>query len=264
MLLAALSHHGRPAHKPTCSGGGPPEIWKPFANYDPCAVAALLRSGAGRGSRMRSRRVRLYPIRRRCASVLPESSRSQIRSGRMKSSSNSSPTPIKTISTVLARSRQKAVEKWASGGPIGLNTPWLPTCERLFGYEKPRPLQSAVTETPLDWPLLILESETGSGKTEAAILRFAALWRAKLVDGLYFAVPTRAAAKQLHDRVRKAFGAASFRPTHRSRPSSPFRATSSPEVVKGSVSAGSRCAGRTSLTRRRASHDGPRRAPGSF
>ena len=76
--------------------------------------------------------------------------------------------------------------------------------QMLFDYEKPRPLQSAVTEAPLDRPLLILESETGSGKTEAAILRFAALWRAKLVDGLYFAVPTRAAAKQLHGRIRKA------------------------------------------------------------
>ena len=79
---------------------------------------------------MRSRRVRLYPIRRRWRICLPESSRSQIRSGRMKSSSNSSPTPIKTISTVLARSRQKLSKNWASGGPIGLNTPWLPTCER--------------------------------------------------------------------------------------------------------------------------------------
>ena len=56
----------------------------------------------------------------------------------------------------------------------------------------------------MDRPLLILESETGSGKTEAALLRFAALWRAGLVDGLYFAVPTRAAAKQLHGRVRQA------------------------------------------------------------
>ena len=59
-------------------------------------------------------------------------------------------------------------------------------------------------EAPLNRPLLILESETGSGKTEAAILRFVELWRAGLVDGLYFAVPTRAAAKQLHCRVSKA------------------------------------------------------------
>ena len=37
LLLAALSHHGRPARKPTHSGSGPPEIWKPFVGYDPRA-----------------------------------------------------------------------------------------------------------------------------------------------------------------------------------------------------------------------------------
>ena len=75
---------------------------------------------------------------------------------------------------------------------------------RLFGYAQPRPLQHAAAAAPLDRPLLILEAETGSGKTEAAILRFAALWRAGLVDGLYFALPTRAAAKQIHARVDRA------------------------------------------------------------
>ena len=74
----------------------------------------------------------------------------------------------------------------------------------LFEHEEPRPLQKAVEEAPLDRPLLILESETGSGKTEAAIIRFAALWRAGLVDGLYFALPTRSAAKQIHARVHAA------------------------------------------------------------
>ena len=75
---------------------------------------------------------------------------------------------------------------------------------RLFGYATPRPLQRAAADAPLDRPLLILEAETGSGKTEAAILRFAALWRAGLVDGLYFSLPTRAAAKQIHARVNRA------------------------------------------------------------
>ena len=71
----------------------------------------------------------------------------------------------------------------------------------MFGHETPRPVQEVVATAPLDHPLLILESETGSGKTEAAVMRFASLWRAGLVDGLYFAVPTRAAAKQLHRRI---------------------------------------------------------------
>ena len=74
----------------------------------------------------------------------------------------------------------------------------------LFGYPTPRPLQQVVANAPLDSQLLILESETGSGKTEAALMRFAALWRAGLVDSLYFALPTRAAAKQIHHRVDKA------------------------------------------------------------
>ncbi len=52
--------------------------------------------------------------------------------------------------------------------------------------------------------LSILESDTGSGKTEAAIARFVRLYQEGLVDGMYFAVPTRSAATQLYDRVVEA------------------------------------------------------------
>jgi CRISPR-associated endonuclease/helicase Cas3 len=59
---------------------------------------------------------------------------------------------------------------------------------------------------------VILESETGSGKTEAALTRFFRLFEAGLVDGMYFALPTRTAAVQMHrrivDAVERAF------PTH--------------------------------------------------
>jgi CRISPR-associated endonuclease/helicase Cas3 len=58
--------------------------------------------------------------------------------------------------------------------------------------------------TSTDGTLSILESATGSGKTEAALGRFARLLEAGLVDSLYFAVPTRAAAKQLYERVKTA------------------------------------------------------------
>ena len=61
----------------------------------------------------------------------------------------------------------------------------------------------AALETPLDEPLVIIESETGSGKTEAALWRFARMYEAGLVDGLYFALPTRSAASQLHARVNR-------------------------------------------------------------
>lgn len=52
--------------------------------------------------------------------------------------------------------------------------------------------------------LVLLEADTGSGKTEAALWRYALLYAAALVSGLYFSVPIRAAARQLHRRVNEA------------------------------------------------------------
>ena len=62
-------------------------------------------------------------------------------------------------------------------------------------------IQEAIHQAPLEEQLVIIESETGSGKTEAALLRFVRMYEAGLVDGLYFALPTRAAAVQIHGRV---------------------------------------------------------------
>lgn len=82
----------------------------------------------------------------------------------------------------------------------------------LSDHPAPRPAQQVVADVPLTEPLVILEAETGAGKTEAALWRFARLYEAGAVDALYFAVPTRAAARQLQARVnaamRRMFGAA--------------------------------------------------------
>ena len=78
----------------------------------------------------------------------------------------------------------------------------VPGFGNLFGIDgSPNAIQKAATETSLDERLVIIESETGSGKTEAALWRFAKMYEQKLVDGLYFALPTRAAATQIHGRV---------------------------------------------------------------
>ncbi|MDE2993989.1 MAG: CRISPR-associated helicase Cas3' [Chloroflexota bacterium] len=69
------------------------------------------------------------------------------------------------------------------------------------GAPTPNAIQETAQRTPLDQQLVIIESETGSGKTEAALWRFAKMYERQLVDGLYFALPTRAAAVQLHRRV---------------------------------------------------------------
>lgn len=65
----------------------------------------------------------------------------------------------------------------------------------------PSPIQRAVGEAP--GPIVVMEAETGSGKTEAALYRFARLFMAGTVDGLYLALPTRVAASQMFERVRK-------------------------------------------------------------
>jgi len=50
----------------------------------------------------------------------------------------------------------------------------------------------------------LIEAETGSGKTEAALRLFQRLFAARKVDGMYFALPTRAAAAQMVGRVEAA------------------------------------------------------------
>lgn len=71
----------------------------------------------------------------------------------------------------------------------------------ISDYPAPRPAQQALGALQADEHLILLEAETGAGKTEAALWRFAALLEAGEVDALYFAVPTRAAARQLHGRI---------------------------------------------------------------
>jgi len=76
-----------------------------------------------------------------------------------------------------------------------------PSFADVFGGFDPRPVQAAMSDDSLG-PLIILESETGSGKTEAALWRYVHLFRSGLVDSLYFALPTRVAATQLYQRVQ--------------------------------------------------------------
>ena len=78
-----------------------------------------------------------------------------------------------------------------------------PDFGQLFNLSSAREnaIQQAAASVAPEERLVIIESETGSGKTEAALLRFARLYEKGLVDGLYFALPTRAAASQIHRRV---------------------------------------------------------------
>ena len=69
-----------------------------------------------------------------------------------------------------------------------------------FGVPEPRPVQVAAVLPGAS--CLVLEAETGSGKTEAALWRFKHLFAQGAVDGLYFALPTRVAATAMFKRVK--------------------------------------------------------------
>ena len=204
LLRAALAHHGRPARRRPPSGSGKAALWAPTDDYDPRTAAELLRA---RGHAW-------FPDAFADGPKLPDTAAlahlfagivtlaDQLGSDEEFFKYESEPDPdymahARRTATKAIRSRNFERAGWANGA--------APTSfQGLFGHPAPRPAQEAAAAAPLDATLLIIESETGSGKTEAAVLRFAALWRAGLVDGLYFAVPTRAAAKQLHGRIGKA------------------------------------------------------------
>jgi len=76
----------------------------------------------------------------------------------------------------------------------------------LLGAWSPRAAQAAVETAPLE-KLVVIEAPTGTGKTEAALIWASRLVAANLVDGLYFAVPTRSAATELHARIGRVMAA---------------------------------------------------------
>lgn len=95
-------------------------------------------------------------------------------------------------SALIARTHQEALDEPVGFSGILKNAAWSPHC-----------VQRETLSHPIhdDGGLTVLESDTGSGKTEAALARFFRLYRQGEVDGMYFAVPTRTAAKQLYERV---------------------------------------------------------------
>ena len=76
----------------------------------------------------------------------------------------------------------------------------MPDFAQVFCVPTPRPMQTAMDRVGLG-SIVVLEAETGSGKTEAALWRFIHLFRLGEVNSLYFALPTRVAASQLYNRV---------------------------------------------------------------
>lgn len=78
---------------------------------------------------------------------------------------------------------------------------------KLFDFDL-RPIQSAAVDIELpDGPLLVvMEDETGAGKTEAALLLAQRMLRAGKGQGLFFALPTMATADAMFARLEGSVG----------------------------------------------------------
>lgn len=71
----------------------------------------------------------------------------------------------------------------------------------LFGEYEPRGIQTLLKDMPLKIGLTIVESDTGSGKTEFALAYASMLIEQNLADGIVFGLPTQATANGLFERI---------------------------------------------------------------
>ncbi len=206
LLCATLSHHGRPPSRSNYFGSGPSALWKPFNCYDPRFAAERLlkccKMWFPRAFEDGPKLPQTPALAHLFAGIVAIAD--QIGSARDEFPFESTPD-----NTYIERARKQARIAMQNRGFCRENRP--EQCSpieftRIFDFKSLHPMQTAIANAPNYCQLLILESETGSGKTEAALIRYISLWREGIVDGLYFAVPTRAAAKQLHQRINRALG----------------------------------------------------------
>ena len=208
LFIAAMAHHGRPLDAYAGHNGLPArralnvckkatENWSAAGGYDPLAQLAHLLDAAEER----------FPAAFAKGAVLPAaapfvslfcglltladwlgSDAALFAIGRPHGAERAAMQPRAAIQAVVGR---------------GLGSLETPNCsfESAFAVDGPRGLQSMAHRDGLGRVALI-EAETGSGKTEAALWRWLALRKQGLVDSLYFALPTRSAAVQLHGRVQ--------------------------------------------------------------
>lgn len=201
-LVAAIAHHGRPLAPDETFYR--PEFWRPRAGLDPFdGIRDLV-------DRVRS----WFPAAFVSGPALPTEPRFQHAfSGALTLAdwigSDATLFPFSEAGEPprmeFARARaREAMERLGLDGRAARRS--LGGAEPAFGSVSehvPRPAQEEMARVPLGTTgsLVVLEAETGSGKTEAALLHYARLLHAGAVDGMYFALPTRTAATQIHRRV---------------------------------------------------------------
>lgn len=210
LLLAAVSHHGEPAFEFSLDGSIQVDHWAGFwrkhNGYDPFAALAELgqaaREAFPQAFQGQADPLSLTPaLEHRFAGLLMLAD--------WLGSHREAFFPFHQEGSRIPWARAQAAKALAAVGlEVGVARQHLagglPPFGQVFDLKaKPKPLQVELARADLP-PLLIAESDTGSGKTEAALMHFLALFAAGEVDGLYFALPTRVAARELYARVKKA------------------------------------------------------------
>ncbi|MCS6803415.1 MAG: CRISPR-associated helicase Cas3' [Dehalococcoidia bacterium] len=208
MLLASLSHHGRPVswsdYDASGIGHSAHRYWRKAGDCNPIASVAALADAA----------FRVFPSA--FATGVPPIDAAPALQQRFAGlvmladwiASDTRFFPYRKSGEEDRPALAREAARWALRA-IGLASPDERSprdFEEALGFA-PSPVQAALLgKLPVDdsTRLLLLEAETGSGKTEAALAWFLRLYAAKEVDGLYFALPTRVAARELYGRVRRA------------------------------------------------------------
>ena len=208
LLQASISHHGRPlgvSPGKECEG-----IWKPVLDktgsvlYDPAKTLASM------GERMKQS----YPLAfEECHQPLPDQPAFvHLFAGLVQLADWLGSDTREGFFPYTApgedRTQTAAMRAKYAVHAIGLDVNhWRaelsgvpPTFSTAFDVAEARPMQLAAADLSLG-NIVVLEAETGSGKTEAALWRFVQLFESGKVDSLYFALPTRVAASQLYKRV---------------------------------------------------------------
>jgi CRISPR-associated endonuclease/helicase Cas3 len=209
LWLAAVSHHGEPiSYKSLIQGNAPlgHATWTvPIAGYDPLSGLNQLRETAER----------LWPQAFADAQPMPEPAQPLIHAfaGLVSLAdwigSNTDHFPFNLGPQDAGRwpCSQTAAHKALRDMRIDLEASRLdlrarsPSFCEVFGF-RPTDPQAAAADAPLTSPV-VLEAETGSGKTEAALWRFKRLFELGEVDALCFLLPTRVAATGIQKRLQQ-------------------------------------------------------------
>jgi CRISPR-associated endonuclease/helicase Cas3 len=121
------------------------------------------------------------------------------------------PAAEQTLTDYWPVAREQARRAIADAGVLGIPANSTSPMGALLGPYPPTSVQqfvSAVDLGAIDAPtLVIIEDQTGSGKTEAALLLAHRLMQEKGAQGLFIAMPTMATANALHDRLSQYYTA---------------------------------------------------------